>query len=90
MKIWKTMERSGWEAMTEVKKRRELDMELEAPADFTSPEELYEELVRRIQRYHPSDDLSMIEKAYKVADSAHQGQKRKSGEAYIIDRKSVV
>ena len=70
--------------MTEVKKRRELDMELEAPADFTSPEELYEELVRRIQRYHPSDDLSMIEKAYKVADSAHQGQKRKSGEAYII------
>ena len=36
--------------MTEVKKRRELDMELEAPADFTSPEELYEELVRRIQK----------------------------------------
>ena len=65
-------------------KRRDLDMELEAPADFTSPEELYQELVNRIRRYHPSDDISMIEKAYKIADSAHEGQKRKSGEPYII------
>ena len=59
-------------------------MELEAPADFTSPEELYQELITRIRRYHPSDDISMIEKAYKVAYSAHEGQKRKSGEPYII------
>ena len=29
-------------------------------------------------------DLSLIEKAYKVADKAHSGQKRKSGEPYII------
>ena len=65
-------------------KRRDLDRELEAPADFTSPEELYQELIDRIRRYHPSDDISMIEKAYKVADSAHKGQKRKSGEPYII------
>ena len=70
--------------MTEAEKRKELDIELEAPADFTSPEELYQELIQRIRRYHPSDDISMIEKAYKVADSAHQGQKRKSGEPYII------
>ena len=36
------------------------------------------------RRYHPSDDISMIEKAYKIADSAHEGGKRKSGEPYII------
>ena len=37
------------------------DEELEAPADFTSPEVLYQELIASIRRYHPSDDISMIE-----------------------------
>ena len=37
-----------------------------------------------MRKYHPSDDISMIEKAYHVADEAHKGQVRKSGEAYII------
>ena len=60
------------------------DVNLEAPADFTSPEDLYQELVATIRKYHPSDDISMIEKAYRLADEAHQGQKRKSGEPYII------
>ena len=52
--------------------------------DFTDPQALYEELIRRINLYHPSDDISMIEKAYRVADKAHQGQVRHSGEPYII------
>ncbi len=60
------------------------DEELEAPADFTSPNILYEELIANIRKYHPSDDISMIEKAYRIADSAHKEQKRKSGEPYII------
>src|SRR5699024_4365532 len=51
---------------------------------FTSPEELYADLIRSIRRYHPSDDISMIEKAYRIADKAHANQKRKSGEPYII------
>ena len=63
---------------------KKVERELEDPADFTSPEELYQDLVRTIRRYHPSDDISMIEKAYRVADEAHEGQKRKSGEPYII------
>lgn len=70
--------------MTEEQEIRSVNMELENPADFTSPEELYEELVRTIRRYHPSDDISMIEKAYKIACEAHEEQKRKSGEPYII------
>ncbi|MCD8223270.1 MAG: bifunctional (p)ppGpp synthetase/guanosine-3',5'-bis(diphosphate) 3'-pyrophosphohydrolase [Clostridiales bacterium] len=61
-----------------------MEIELEKPADFTSPEELYQELIARIRRYHPSDDISMIEKAYRIAAQAHSDQKRKSGEPYII------
>ena len=52
--------------------------------DFTSPEELYGELVAGIRKYHPSDDISMVERAYRIAEDAHNGQKRKSGEPYII------
>ena len=52
--------------------------------DFSSPEVLYKELINSVLKYHPSTDISMIEKAYKVASEAHEGQKRKSGEPYII------
>ncbi len=54
------------------------------PADFTEPEILYKELINKIQSYHPSADISMVEKAYHIADNAHKNQLRKSGEPYII------
>ena len=57
--------------------------------DFTSPEALYEELIASIHRYHPSADISLVAKAYKVAFAAHDGQVRKSGEPYIIHPLSV-
>ena len=52
--------------------------------EFVSPESLYEELIASVRKYHPSADISLIEKAYKIASEAHEGQERKSGEAYII------
>ncbi len=52
--------------------------------DFVAPEVLYEELITKVKRYHPSDDVSQIEKAYQIAYNAHNGQVRKSGEPYII------
>ena len=52
--------------------------------EFVSPESLYEELIASVRKYHPSADISLIEKAYKIAYEAHEGQVRKSGEAYII------
>ena len=70
--------------MAEKGTKEKLDIELEAPADFTSPEELYQDLINTIRKYHPSDDITMIEKAYRIADEAHKEQKRKSGEPYII------
>lgn len=54
------------------------------PVDFTSPEKLYDDLIDEIKNYHPSSDLSDVEKAYKIAKKAHEGQFRKSGEPYII------
>lgn len=57
--------------------------------EFSTPESLYKELVESIRKYHPSTDISLIEKAYKVADEAHKGQVRRSGEAYIIHPLSV-
>ena len=52
--------------------------------EFVNPDELYRELIARVKKYHPSDDISMIEMAYHVASEAHQNQFRKSGEPYII------
>ena len=47
-------------------------------------EQLYLELIEKIKSYHPSDDFTMVEKAYQLANGAHKDQKRKSGEPYII------
>ncbi len=58
--------------------------EMIIPADFTSPEILFKELVKIVRSYHPSADISMIERAFQAADTAHKGQFRKSGEPYII------
>ena len=68
----------------EENKLKTIESELEAHADFTSPDVLYRDLVASIRKYHPSDDLRMIEKAYQLADNAHKDEKRKSGEPYII------
>lgn len=60
------------------------DGRIEAIQEFQSPEQLYRDLISRVQKYHPSDDISLIEKAYRVAFKAHEEQVRKSGEPYII------
>ena len=52
--------------------------------EFVDPDQLYQELIKRVQKYHPSDDISMIAKAYKIASEAHKEQFRKSGEPYIV------
>lgn len=60
------------------------DASVRAMADFTSPEVLYDELITAVKKYHPSANISMIEKAYRIAYDAHKDQVRKSGEPYII------
>ena len=36
---------------------------VKAPEDYQDPEQLYQALVARVRKYHPSTDISMIEKA---------------------------
>ena len=54
------------------------------PVTSGTPEGLFQDLITEIRRYHPSDDLSQIEKAYQIARAAHKEQRRRSGEPYII------
>ncbi len=77
--------------MTEEKDRKQAknevffdDGRIEAIQEFQSPEQLYRDLILRVQKYHPSDDTTLIEKAYLLAAKAHENQVRKSGEPYII------
>ncbi|MBO5326198.1 MAG: bifunctional (p)ppGpp synthetase/guanosine-3',5'-bis(diphosphate) 3'-pyrophosphohydrolase [Lachnospiraceae bacterium] len=60
------------------------DGRIESLQEFLSPEQLYNDLIVRVRKYHPSDDITLIEKAYNVANEAHKDQMRKSGEPYII------
>ena len=43
---------------------------IEDIGEFLSPEELYSDVIERVRRYHPSDDISLIEKGYEVARKA--------------------
>ena len=46
---------------------KKADAAVKSMHDFTSPEELYKELIASVKKYHPSTDISMIQKAYEVA-----------------------
>ena len=55
------------------------------PKIFTRPVENAElsELIRIVKSNHPKADAAQIERAYEVAELAHRGQARKSGDPYI-------
>ena len=43
-----------------------------------------EDIVERIQKYHPDADVDLLRRAYIFSAKAHQGQTRLSGESYLI------
>ena len=43
------------------------DGRIEDIREFQSPEQLYRDLILRVRKYHPSDDITLIEKAYHLA-----------------------
>src|SRR5664279_5478174 len=51
------------------------------PRTDTNP--VLEPLLSTVRSAHPKADLSIIERAYAVAEKAHEGQLRKSGDPYI-------
>jgi GTP pyrophosphokinase len=42
-----------------------------------------EDILGRVQQYHPGDDLDLIRRAYIFSAKEHKGQVRASGEAYL-------
>ena len=42
-----------------------------------------DEIIAACKKYHPSDDMGVIKKAYDFAQKAHEGQTRMSGEPYF-------
>lgn len=40
-------------------------------------------VIRMVKKYHPDEDLEVLQRAFTVANKYHQGQKRKSGDPYI-------
>ncbi len=58
--------------------------DISSPESFTPPEELRQQLITTMQNIYDEEDVEAVKKAYKVAYQAHDGQKRKSGEPYII------
>ena len=47
------------------------------------------DLVEKVQSYFPSADVELIRKAYDFSARVHQGQKRQSGEPYLIHPMAV-
>ena len=48
-------------------------------ADYDDPDKLYGMLIARIQKYHPSADVTQIEKAYNLAKKSAWRPKEKVG-----------
>ncbi|MES2769560.1 MAG: bifunctional (p)ppGpp synthetase/guanosine-3',5'-bis(diphosphate) 3'-pyrophosphohydrolase [Bdellovibrionota bacterium] len=53
------------------------------------PIKVLNDLLERITSYYPNADLEFIKKAYEMSEKAHEGQIRRSGEAYISHPLSV-
>jgi GTP pyrophosphokinase len=53
--------------------------------DFSHERDIgIDDLVRRVEAYYPDADFTLLRKAYLLAEKSHTGQKRSSGEDYII------
>lgn len=55
-----------------------------APAKTEAAALTLEKLIEMIQSYYPEADVGLIKKAHDFSVSLHEGQKRQSGEPYII------
>ncbi len=56
---------------------------INAPLEPIDPDQRFQDLIQIIRQYHPSDDVTLLQRAYEVAKEAHGDQKRHSGEPYI-------
>ena len=43
-----------------------------------------DELIEKIRRYHPDDNMDLVRRAYAFSEEAHREQRRKSGDPYFV------
>ncbi len=60
-----------------------------APDDLAICDALHEELAQKVRETRPKEDLAPLEKSYRFASQIHVGQKRDSGEPYMVHPLSV-
>ncbi|MBR2730776.1 MAG: bifunctional (p)ppGpp synthetase/guanosine-3',5'-bis(diphosphate) 3'-pyrophosphohydrolase [Clostridia bacterium] len=65
------------------------DFREQAGQTFSSPEEALEALTALIRPVVSAEELAAVDSAYEIASKAHAGQKRLSGEPYIMHPLSV-
>ena len=49
----------------------------------SAPDPQLDALIAKVRTHYPDDDLELISRAYRYAQNAHAGQKRKSGKPYF-------
>jgi GTP diphosphokinase / guanosine-3',5'-bis(diphosphate) 3'-diphosphatase len=54
------------------------------PAEIRYIEDCYEDFIKELRNKFDDERLTRIEKAFRFANAAHEGIRRKSGEPYII------
>jgi guanosine-3',5'-bis(diphosphate) 3'-pyrophosphohydrolase len=76
------------------KKLEHLEGKAEEPAAASkppppTPDEIFAELTTNVRKYLPTQDISILDRAYKFGANKHSAQARKSGEPYITHPLSV-
>ncbi len=71
--------------MTEVQSSASTSLRALLPRLFSRAptDNALETLVKTVRKHHPKADVNLIDRAYRVAETAHVGQTRQSGEPYI-------
>lgn len=59
-------------------------MDLQTDADKLIIEQQFEDMLQNCPRCQSEDDKKLVKKAFNLANEAHKGVKRKSGEPYIL------
>ena len=69
--------------MLEKKGQNDVNIYIPEVASATA-EVTIDEVINAVLKYQPHADVELVRKAYDLANAAHGGQKRASGEDYII------
>ena len=70
--------------MTDINKNAILEAEKIPQRNLKDTDVLVEEIINMIKSYSPDSNTDTVYIAYRLAKSLHEGQKRKSGDPYIV------